>query len=167
MPLPSGIYWNGLSPFAFNNEESYLAMQSEATPSHLQRKGHAICLLPFRHPTMASDSKGTLWIHQQGDTECYSGSLDRAHLMSERQSTIDSSKQKPHPKEWIKIISFNCQAILKFKTTHALKLRSEGGHFHENVISSISFPSTSSTVSGQQRRRKVKVALQIELSVRV
>lgn len=88
MPRSSMIYLSTLSAYASSNKESDSAMQSEATPSHSQRKGFPICLLPFRHGICQRNT-----LNSSAGGHC-SGSLVRPRLMSERQNRVKSPKQK-------------------------------------------------------------------------
>lgn len=111
---------------------------------------------PAFQASKASDAKGTLWIHQQGDTKGCFGSLDRPHPMSGKQKEIDSSNQKVSLKGFIKRSPFNYLTIVKFITTHSCKqkLREEGHSwkFKSLHVISLHYQHFSQTLSSTQRQ---------------
>lgn len=54
----------------------------------------------FESSTKASNAKGTLLIHQRGDTEGCSGSLDRQRVKSERQRE-SAGREAEKGSDWV------------------------------------------------------------------
>lgn len=79
------------------------SMRATLPLSLSQRKDFFYLPPAFESSTKASNAKGTLLIHQRGDTEGCSGSLDRQRLKSERQRRGRESEEREAEKgsDWV------------------------------------------------------------------